>query len=579
MPGLQLSGLASGFDWKTLVDSLMQLERAPVARLETERTNQSKRLSALEGVRSRLQELQSSVASLRLPSLASGRTAQLATAGSSWSAEAAPSAGTGSHTLEVIALATAARRESTQRIGAPLAASDDVSSLTIATLPTAVAPIEGFFTVNGARVAVASTDSLQQILNRIETATAGEVQASYDPLTDRLTLNATSSLALGAANDTSNFLSALRLATTGPSTASSSAALGRAALDRPLASARLAQSITAVDATGTGSFRINGETFTYNVNQDSLATVLDRINAASVGVIATYDSTTDRVSLRNSVTGDLGVHVQESGGGLLAALAIDTEASLIRGAAARFTVDGGAERTSPSNALGPTSHGIPGLTVTARSLGRDTVTVSPDSAPLRSALDAFIDRYNEVQTYLEEQTKVTVADGKVSNAVLSGNREVQAWGQSLRAAAFSASDESPGRLRRLEDLGIDFASGKALLTIKDPARLEAALRDRPAEVDALLRHGTSGFAARLDGLLKTTLGTNPSSGALTSQTAQINRSTTGITDQIASLERRLAQRRSQLEASFIAMEAAQSRLQQMQSQLSRAFNLGGTTNK
>ena len=579
MPGLQLSGLASGFDWKTLVDSLMQLERAPVARLETERTNQSKRLSALEGVRSRLQELQSSLANLRLPTLASGRTARLATAGSSWSVEATPSAAPGSHTLEVLALATAARRVSTQRISAPVSTSNDLSSLTIATLPTAVAPSEGFFTINGEKITVASTDSLAQILDRIETATAGEVRASYDPITDRLTLNATSSLFLGAANDTSTFLSALRLSTTGPSSAASTAALGRTALDSPLASARLAQSITAVDATGTGTFRINGETFTYNVHQDSLATVLDRINAASIGVVAAYDSTTDRVSLRNSVTGDLGIHVNESAGGLLAALAIDTDSSLVRGSAARFTVDGGAERSSNSNALGPTSHGIPGLTVTARSLGNDTITVSPDSAPLRSALDAFIDRYNEVQTYLEEQTKVTVTDGKVTNSLLSGNREVQAWGQTLRAAAFSASDEIPGRLRRLDDLGIDFASGKSLLTIKDPARFEAALRDRPAEVDALLRHGTSGFSARLDTLLKTTLGISPSSGALTSQTAQINRSTAGIGEQIAALERRLAQRRSQLESSFIAMEAAQSRLQQMQSQLSRAFNLGGTTNK
>jgi flagellar hook-associated protein 2 len=156
---------------------------------------------------------------------------------------------------------------------------------------------------------------------------------------------------------------------------------------------------------------------------------------------------------------------------------------------------------------------------------------------------------------------------------------VQAWAQSLRSAAFAASDEPAGRLRRLEDLGIDFAAGKSLLTVKDSARLEAALRDRPAEVDALLRNSTTGFTARLDSLMKATLGNGASSGALGAQTGQINRSTAGIADQISALERRLAQRRSQLEASFIAMETAQSRLQQMQSQLTRAFGLGSTSTK
>lgn len=65
MPSLQLSGLASGLDWKSLVDSLMQLERSPVNRLETERTTQGRQISALEDVRLRLQDLQSSITTLR----------------------------------------------------------------------------------------------------------------------------------------------------------------------------------------------------------------------------------------------------------------------------------------------------------------------------------------------------------------------------------------------------------------------------------------------------------------------------------------------------------------------------------
>ena len=98
-------------------------------------------------------------------------------------------------------------------------------------------------------------------------------------------------------------------------------------------------------------------------------------------------------------------------------------------------------------------------------------------------------------------------------------------------------------------------------------------------MEALLRNTSSGFSARIDGLLSRTLGSSSVSSSVAGQTSQINRSTAGITDQINALERRLAQRRGQLEASFIAMETAQSRLQQMQSQLTRAFGLGSPSTK
>ena len=38
MASMQLSGLASGLDWKSLVDQLMDLERAPINRIEREKT-------------------------------------------------------------------------------------------------------------------------------------------------------------------------------------------------------------------------------------------------------------------------------------------------------------------------------------------------------------------------------------------------------------------------------------------------------------------------------------------------------------------------------------------------------------
>jgi flagellar capping protein FliD len=66
-------------------------------------------------------------------------------------------------------------------------------------------------------------------------------------------------------------------------------------------------------------------------------------------------------------------------------------------------------------------------------------------------------------------------------------------------------------------------------------------------------------------------GTDGTGGALSKKIESYTKANTGLDDQIAALDRYLAQRRSQLEAGFMAMEDAQSKLKQMQTQLTNAF--------
>ena len=66
----------------------------------------------------------------------------------------------------------------------------------------------GTFSVNGAQVAVTTSESLQDVFAAISTATGGNVTASYDPTTDKVTMaSASGPVVLGADNDSSNFLS------------------------------------------------------------------------------------------------------------------------------------------------------------------------------------------------------------------------------------------------------------------------------------------------------------------------------------------------------------------------------------
>lgn len=572
MAGLQLTGLASGLDWKSLVDQLIQLERTPATQLEIEKITNTSRLTSLSTVGTRLSELKTAADALKEAGLFSGRTATFGGT-TTWTASAADATASGSHTFVVSNLATQARLTGGSDIGTGIAATNDVSGVTISSMGTSTAVTAGELTVNGARVTVDPTDSLQDLFDAISTATGGDVTASYDAATDRITLTSGSGtpVQLGAANDTSNFLTVARLFNNGTDSVSSAGSLGSVSSTATLENARLRTAITAVDGDGKGSFTINGVAIEYDIHTDSLSTVLARINASSAGVTASFDSASDRVILTNKATGDLGISVNEAAGGLLGALGLTSGTTFSAGENAAFTINGGSTLYSTSNTFTEDTHGIPGLSVTATSEDTQTVTIAADTAEMKSKIETFITKFNAVQSFIDDQTRITTTNGKVTAGNLSSNREVQNWAQQLRRAAFSAVSGLTGTVQRLEHLGIDFTAGTSQLAIKDPTKLEAALRDHPNDVEAFFSTASTGFVAQLDSLFTSYIGVNGNGGLLDSQKTSLTKANSGIDEQIAAIERRLEMRREQMEAAFMAMETAQSKLQQMQTQLANAF--------
>ena len=258
---------------------------------------------------------------------------------------------------------------------------------------------------------------------------------------------------------------------------------------------------------------------------------------------------------------------------VLAAMVLTTAAgaSLTRGVNAEYKVNGGETLISTSNTFSSASHGIAELAVTATSVGAQTVTVGADTAKMKGAIQAFIDKFNAVQTFIDEQTRITSANGKVTASTLSNNREVQTWAQTFRSAAFSAVAGLSGTISRLEQLGIDFTSGTSQLEIKNPSKLDAALADHPGDVEAFFTTANTGLADRFSTLFTSFTGADGTGGLLKAQKEALNKSNTDIERQIADIDRRLESRRAQMEAAFIAMEQAQSKLQQMQTQLTNSF--------
>jgi flagellar hook-associated protein 2 len=565
----QLTGLASGLDWRSLVDKLIAAERTPETRLRTQQGRYIQQSNALDTLKTKLTDLQTSIKALGdSDSVYESRTAAVA-GSSTWSVAAAPGGDTGTFQIDVTQLATRTLRTGASDIGAGLSATSDVSGLTIGTLSIATPITAGEFTVNGARITVATTDSLQDVFDQISTKTGGAVTASYDPVADKVQLSSGSEIVLGSANDTSNFLSALQLFNNGTGTILPPKALGVVSVSSAIKNANLRTPITGVDGSGNGSFQINGVNIDFNVNTDSIQSIVSKINGSGAGVTASFDKANDRFVLTNKTTGDVGMAVSEAPGGLLESLGLNTTSTLVRGKNAQFAVNGGPTQTSMSNSLDAASTGIAGLTLSVNSETSETVTIGTDNSGVRDKINDFIEKFNAVASYVATSTATsTSAAGAVTTSVLSGNREVTDILGGLRHIVFDSVPGLTGVVRRLENIGIDFKSGSSKLEVKNSTALDSALSSNPADVKALFTDSSNGLVTKLDAYLTQTIGTG---GVIATQTQNLNKQSSGIDDQIAAMERRIAAEQAQLEQSFVRMEQAQSQLQSQLASLTNAF--------
>lgn len=587
MTAINVSSLSSSltgstFDWQAFVDQIIQIDSAPITQLQTEKTNNSDKISAIDVLKTDLQDLQTASTALNASGLFTGRNATSATVGSTWALTADAGATTGSYAISVTQLATASKRTGASHMSAPLSATNDVSGITIATLPTSTKATAGNFTINGAQVNVALTDSLQDVFAKISTATGGAVTASYDSTTDKVSLNSSSEIVLGSANDSSNLLSALQLFNNGTGTIASGNPLGAANTTATLANSRLSKAITAVDSSGNGTFALNGVNIAYNINTDSLSDVIKRINNSTAGVTASYDTTTDRMVLLNNTTGDTGFGLSEASGGFLDATGLSMStvgAATIRGKNAQFSINGGSTISSASNTLNSAVTGITGLTVQATTEGTQNITVTSNTAAMKTAIQNFIDKYNVVQSYIDTQTSVSVTNGTVNASLLSNNREVQDWASSLRSKVFASVSGLSGTVSRLADMGIDFNGTSSQLTVRDSSKLDSTLANNPNDVAAFFNTASTGFAATMNSYLNTLTdstgtGTN---GAVMSMENSLTSQNSSIDAQIATIQRQLDSEKERLTASFQAMQAAQTQAKSMIDTITNAFKTSSSS--
>lgn len=603
------SGL-SGFDFGSLADALIELERTPITALQTKKEDVQSRKSLWTEISSALQRVRDAAEAMGKPtglSFAKATSAKAEQLGVS----ATSSAAVGTYQVTVQNLATASR-----------VTSGFATQLGLSRTATLTEPLNsaaaglgggytgGYVTINGVQIQVnvdsddpadpATNDSVQELLDRINTNVAG-VTASYDAATDRVKLTSASAITVGSPDDTSNFLKKAGL-TNSPDVLNGSdhERTGTRRLGRIDTNAALADATLATALTGTGSFTINGVSIDYDASTDSLNDVLSRINSKVSTVVASYDSQTDKIVLSSKETGSLGITRTDVSGNFLEAAGLldntgDSAAAVNLGQNAAYSIAGlnnGQTMYSTSNTI---SDAIAGVTLTLKEADPGTpveVTVARDSSQLKAKVQSFVTAYNDAINLIGARLTEEPLENASSQAtrrvgLLRGDSMLASIRTALTSSVVNTIGGLPSDFNRLGNLGVSISSSdyKTGTLTFNTDRFDALVNQnfeqaydilfRDDDADGVMDDGEVGAVPRmLEALDKLIDDTNQDYGSVVAPRGTIpNRNKTYDTEiknidlRIEELEQRLALREQVLRAKFLAAESAISSLSSMGSAL------------
>ncbi|HUZ77906.1 MAG TPA: flagellar filament capping protein FliD [Chloroflexota bacterium] len=565
-PPVSFGGLVSGLSTQSLIQGLMAADQAPLTLLQGEQTTEQNKLKAWQDIQTKLQTLQNTADTLSLQATTGAKTVDFSGPSGTYATGIAnAAAANGSFSLTIQQIATQTSLNSTTTIGQAISGSD------IATLSgKLVTPVTaGTFTIDNTQIAVTAGDSFQTILNNIQsdTAAAGDpVLASIVGNTIQLTRPSgnTNVINLGAGGDSSNFLTATKLL--GPPAAATMTSTGPVGTANPGVALDSAN-IAGLTSTTSGSLAVNGVTINYNTATDTLQNVLDRINASSAGVSATYNAQSDTVTFLATQSGSAAISVSDGGGNLLASLNLTGAGAEQYGNNAEFQVNGGALQYSTSNTV---NNIIPGVNLTLAQPTPTspaqpvTVTIKQDPSVGETAMQGFVSAYNAVVDTLATDTAYDSTNNTAG--LLLGDPTAETLQQQLDTGLFIQNGSSLGLPSGFTDVTavglntgpIGSTPGTTTDLHFDTTTFESAMNSNPSAVTQLVTTVMGGFHSQL---MNITQPFGQIDSAIQGETSTLQDLQTQISDQ----QQFLQQEQASLNDEFTQMETM---LAQIESQAS-----------
>lgn len=571
-----ISSTSSQSSIESLIQQYMAVERQPITKLNTKKASLNTTSAIYNDLKTKLNALKSAAEALadtdndsiyEAVSVSSSDSSKLGVTAGSGAAQ-------GQYTFRVRQLATSTRMQSTANLNTkPSVMSSSQVVAGSGNLDTSgswedagfdVTP-DGTVTINGVTFTLSDYTSVDDFMDAVNDNESANANIYYDSARDRFVIESTTSDNLVLSETGSNgFLTEANIAadtyTTNVTGLNSSQVLSDMNFD------------TAPASTDSGSFKINGATITWDAGEDTLNTIISKINNSEADVTAFYDDTLDRVVITSDTAGSDAIDWQDVEGNLLGSVLKFDGVTQSIGDNAIFTINS----TSSADEIikSSNSFSINGLNITLKAAtvanndytDADTtsVTVSSkkDESLLKNKINAMLSAYNNLVDYLNVKTSVdtkTYERGALAGDTLFVNLKGDLAGVLLN----SVSGLEAGNPSYLSQIGITLGTNLHA-SISDAGTLSDFVNSDPYAVADLLR-SENGIATRLVNFLEPY---TENYGIIDDQKDAISSSIKNIDTQISRLEDRMERREAYYRQQFTALQEMFNTLTYQQSTIS-----------
>jgi len=461
---ISFPGIVSGIDYNAIIAKLTSVTLLPAQQAQTQITSLNTKNSTLVTLNAYLSSVQNTLAALSDPATfdsfsALSSDSSVLTGSSNSASAGAP----GTYIIDKTQLATATAVTSALSASVGYALSDVIPGTggktglevplidsTTSLYPTngSSSSDEGQITIDGVQIAYnVESQSLDTILANINAALATVdpgFSATYNTATDTVTFSSSDEpISIGSQSDSGNLEQVLKLDdaqvnnTSSSGSVTSAGPIGGLSLSADFASTNGANLLTSVSG-GPGSFfTINGVKITIDPTSQNLQDVINAINASGAGVVASFNQITNQLSLTNTSTGPQSIVIGSANDttNFLKAVGLEgSGATTTIGQQAYVTVQqpNGTAQTyySSSDQISGAIAGIT-LTVAGNSTTQTTLTVTQNSQPAISAINAFVSAYNAAINEINTASQAPVVqqtDSTTSTSTTSSSSQLSSGG-------------------------------------------------------------------------------------------------------------------------------------------------------
>ncbi len=576
---ITVSGLGSGLDYESWIESLVQLKQDKIDAVSTKVTETESKKSALSALKSKYTTLLDAVTAFT-DALSTNDVFNQKT--SSSTSDAVSASVTSNVNAQNISVSVSKLATSTVAKSGTVAASYVDETTTISSIAEGAIK-EGTFSVY--------VDGKKNTINITSGQTLEQVRASLDEIDGisadisddgKLIIESESEeqkISVGSSSDTSNFSNVMSLTKNSDHKYSSSKSIFDTDTSAALTSASASFAGGPVTA---GTFMIGNTTFTID-SSTTLDSIITKINKSDAGVTAAWDANAGKLVLTANEEGAFNINITPGDGtagyenasnftdimGLTTSEIVDgrlestklNELSQTLGSNAVLTING-TEITSSSNTVTSDISGINGLTLTLNSTTTETaeVSITQDTQKITDAITNLVNAYNAAITSTDSATS--------TDGTLHGETLLNSLKNKVRSLITSAVTGEDG-YKSLANIGITtgaYSTNTDADTSKlqiDTDKLAAALTDNIDAVKTMLvgnkTTGTKGILTDIETVIENS--TDAVKGYFTTRDKAYDQQIDRFEDKIDSMTVSLEKYRERLDAKFQAMDELISNLQ------------------